>query len=145
MINLPNYYLKENLYQGTRTLVYRGQRLWDKKSVIIKVLRNNHPHFHELVQFRNQYIITHHLKHPTIVEPLALEHYGNGYALVMPDEGAIALSDYWPKSEPSLTNFLNIAIQLAEALQYLSQQRIIHKDIKPSQDLRRRTQKPGFS
>ncbi|MGD1702956.1 trifunctional serine/threonine-protein kinase/ATP-binding protein/sensor histidine kinase [Dapis sp. BLCC M229] len=132
MLNLPNYYLSENLYQGTRTLVYRGQRNWDNKPVIIKVLRNLHPSFNELVQFRNQHIITRNLEHPAIVKPLALERYGNGYALIMPDSGAYALSDYWPKSEPSLTNFLHIAIQLAEVLHYLSIQRIIHKDIKPS-------------
>ena len=131
-LDLPNYYLSENLYQGTRTLVYRGQRNWDQKSVIIKVLRNSYPNFHELVQFRNQYIITRHLEHPAIVKPLALERYGNSYALIIPDSGAIALSDYWQKSEPSLTNFLNIAIQLAEVLYYLIQQRIIHKDIKPT-------------
>ncbi|MDJ0518548.1 MAG: AAA family ATPase [Trichodesmium sp. MO_231.B1] len=132
MLNLPNYYISENLYQGTRTLVYRGQRTCDNKPVIIKILRNPHPSFNELVQFRNQYIITRHQEHQAIVKPLALERYGNGYALIMPDERAIALSDYWPKSERSLSNFLYIAIQLAEVLHYLSIQRIIHKDIKPS-------------
>ncbi|NES03950.1 MAG: AAA family ATPase [Okeania sp. SIO2F4] len=132
MLNLPNYYISENLYQGTRTLVYRGQRTCDNKPVIIKILRNPHPSFNELVQFRNQYIITRHQEHQAIVKPLALERYGNGYALIMPDERAYALSDYWPKSERSLSNFLYIAIQLAEVLHYLSIQRIIHKDIKPS-------------
>ncbi|MGD1804365.1 protein kinase domain-containing protein, partial [Dapis sp. BLCC M126] len=132
MGKLLNYYLGENLYQGTRTLVYSGQRHCDKKPVIIKVLRNPHPSFNELVQFRNQYMITCNLEYPAIVQPLALERYGNSYALVMPDNGAIALSKYWPKSDPSLSNFLHIAIQLAKALHYLSVQRIIHKDIKPS-------------
>jgi serine/threonine protein kinase len=76
-------------------------------------------------------VITHHLNSPYIVQPLALERYGNGYALVMPDDGAIALSEYWQKSSRSLKDFLHIAIQLADALHYLGQQRIIHKDIKP--------------
>ncbi|MGD1805962.1 trifunctional serine/threonine-protein kinase/ATP-binding protein/sensor histidine kinase [Dapis sp. BLCC M126] len=132
MLNLPDYYLGENLYQGTRTLVYSGQRTCDKKAVIIKVLRNPHPNFNELVQFRNQYIITRHLEHPAIVKPLALERYGNSYALVMPDEGAIPFSDYWQNSKPTLSNFLHIAIQLTETLHYLSQKYIIHKDIKPT-------------
>ncbi|NEP14946.1 MAG: AAA family ATPase, partial [Symploca sp. SIO2C1] len=69
---------------------------------------------------------------PTIVRPLALERYGNGYALLMPDEGAIALWEYWQQSKHSLVEFLSIAIQLAESLHYLTQQRIIHKDIKPA-------------
>ncbi len=84
--------------------------------------------------------ITRHLEHPSIVQPLALERYGNGYALVMPDDGAIALPDYWyggvkilePRSEQNLREFLIIAIQLAESLHYLNQKRIIHKDIKPA-------------
>ncbi|MGD1702954.1 trifunctional serine/threonine-protein kinase/ATP-binding protein/sensor histidine kinase [Dapis sp. BLCC M229] len=132
MLNLPNYYLSESLYQGIRTLVYRGQRICDNKPVIIKVLRNPHPSFNELVQFRNQYIITRHLKYPAIVQTLALERYGNSYALVMPDSGAIALLDYWQQADSSVSAFLTIAIQLTEVLHYLIQQRIIHKDIKPS-------------
>ena len=140
MMNLAGYRFGETLYQGTRTLVYRGIRdctteaslLKTHKPIIIKVLRNPHPHFNELVQFRNQYIIACHLDHANIVQPLALERYGNRYALVMVDEGAIALRDYWQPSPGDLGTFLSIAIQLAEALHYLSQKRIIHKDIKPA-------------
>ncbi|MDY6807146.1 MAG: AAA family ATPase, partial [Cyanobacteriota bacterium] len=123
----------ENLYLGTRTLVYRGTRHSDSEPVIIKLLRNPHPNFNELVQFRNQYIITRNLEHPAIVRPLALERYGNGYALVMPDGGEMSLWDYWQQQkEGSLTEFLAIAIQLSEALHYLTLERIVHKDIKPS-------------
>ncbi|MGD1807786.1 trifunctional serine/threonine-protein kinase/ATP-binding protein/sensor histidine kinase [Dapis sp. BLCC M126] len=140
MITLNGYYITEILYQGTRTEVYRGTRNSDNQPVIIKVLRNQSPKFNELVQFHNQYVLTRHLEHPTIVQPLALERYGNGYALVMPDDGAIALPDYWyrgvkmleSESEQSLSEFLKIAIQLAESLHYLNQKRIIHKDIKPA-------------
>jgi predicted ATPase/signal transduction histidine kinase len=132
MLNLPQYQETDQLYAGTRTLVYRAIRATDSQPVIIKVLRNPHPNFNELVQFRNQYIITRNLEHPAIVQPLALEVYGNGYALVMPDDGAIALPNYWQASTHLLTEFLDIAIQLTEALHYLIEQRIIHKDIKPS-------------
>ncbi|NEP57287.1 MAG: AAA family ATPase [Symploca sp. SIO2G7] len=132
MLNLAGYQETDQLYAGTRTLVYRAIQTTTEQPFIIKVLRNPHPNFNELVQFRNQYFITRHLEHPAIVRPLALEHYGNGYALVMPDEGAIALWDYWQQYPHDLQEFLSIAIQLAEALYYLTQQRIIHKDIKPA-------------
>ncbi len=132
MLNLPGYQETNQIYTGTRTLVYQAIRATPRQPVIIKILRNPHPTFNELVQFRNQYIITRNLKHSAIVQPLALERYGNGYALVMADLGAIALVDYWQNSEQTLSSFLHIAIQLTEALHYLSQQRIIHKDIKPA-------------
>ncbi len=131
MLNLSGYQETKLLYSGNRTLVYRAIQVQTLQPVIIKVLRNSHPSFNELVHFRNQYAIAHHLNSPYILQPLALERYGNGYALIMPDYGAIALSDYWEKSSRSLEEFLHIAIQLADALHYLGQQRIIHKDIKP--------------
>ncbi|NEQ40943.1 MAG: serine/threonine-protein kinase PknK, partial [Okeania sp. SIO3I5] len=132
MFNLTGYQENKQIYYGSRTLVYRAIRAIDRQPVVIKVLRNPNPKFKELVSFRNQYIITRHLEHPAILQPLTLERYGNSYALVMSDSGAIALSDYWQQTDYSLTAFLTIAIQLAEALHYLIQQRIIHKDIKPS-------------
>ncbi len=132
MLNLAGYQETLPIYAGTRTLVYRAIQTTTEKSVIIKVLQNPHPNFNELVRFRNQYIITHNLEHPTIVEPLTLERYSNGYALVMPDEGALSLLEYWQESSDNLSQFLRIALQLASALHYLGQNRIIHKDIKPS-------------
>ena len=140
MLNLAGYQETETLYTGPRTLVYRALRRSDRQSVIIKVLRNPHPTFNELVHFRNQYIITQRLNSPLVVRPLALERYGNGYALVMLDRGAIALGQYWQSNglntgqTPSLAlgEWLRVAIQLAEALHFLGGQQILHKDIKPA-------------
>ncbi len=132
MLNLPDYQEINQIYTGSKTLVYRAIRAIDRQPVIVKVLRNPHPSVDELLQFRNQYLIARDLEHPLLVQPLTLEDYGNGYALVMKDEGAIALWEYWHKSTRSLGEFLAIATQLSEVLHYLSQKRIIHKDIKPN-------------
>ena len=132
MLNLAGYEESELLYSGSRTLVYRGVRIRDRHPVVVKVLRNSNPSFQELVQFRNQYIIACELEHPHIVQPLDLERHGNGYALIMPDSGAIALSQYRQSFQPSAKDILALSIQLTEALHYLSRQRIIHKDIKPA-------------
>ncbi len=132
ILDSPDYQDVEALYSGSRTLVYRGIRKSDRQSVIIKILSNPNPTFNELVQFRNQYTITRDLQHPHIVQPLALERYGNGYALIMPDLGEISLSDYWQIGDRTLKDFLQVAIPLTEALHYLNQHNIIHKDIKPA-------------
>ncbi|NEO84168.1 MAG: PAS domain S-box protein [Spirulina sp. SIO3F2] len=132
ILNLTGYQETELLYTGTRTLVYRATRLNDNQPVIIKILRNPYPNFNELVQFRNQYVITHNLDSPYIVHPLSLEWNGHRYALVMPDQGAVALTHYWRNAAHSLNQYLDIAIQLAQALHELGKNRIIHKDIKPT-------------
>ncbi|MEM8638556.1 MAG: AAA family ATPase [Cyanobacteria bacterium P01_G01_bin.54] len=132
LLNLTGYQASETVHTGTRTLVYRARRLRDDRPVIIKVLRNPQPPLDHLVQFRNQYAITKNLDAPLILKPLALERHENSYALVMPDQGAVSLQDYWQERMGQIDAFLAIAIQLAQALHSLSQQRIIHKDIKPA-------------
>ncbi|MGK7924412.1 MAG: AAA family ATPase, partial [Spirulina sp.] len=131
LVNPPGYRLGQLLHTSSRTLVYRGLRDRDRVPVIVKILRNPFPTFNELVRFRNQYVIARHLEHPHIVTPLALDRYGNGYALIMPDGEGLSLRDDWRNGDRSLAEFLAIAVQLADALHYLSRQRIIHKDIKP--------------
>jgi serine/threonine protein kinase len=140
LANLPDYQITEQLYTGTRTLVYRGIRTSDQQPVVIKLLRNEYPNFNELVQFRNQYTIAKNLDFPSIIKPLTLEVNGNGYALVMEDFGGISLSDYLQTATDEnpqyqylpLGEFLRISIKTTEILHYLYQNRVIHKDIKPA-------------
>jgi len=131
MVTLPGYRVIEKIYDGTRTLVYRGQQELDQKPVVLKLLKSEYPTFSELVQFRNQYTIAKNLDLAGIVQPLSLENYRNGFALIMEDQGYISLKDYTTSQPLSLVEFLNIAIQISQTLEGLYQNRVIHKDIKP--------------
>ncbi|OAB63330.1 hypothetical protein AY599_23220 [Leptolyngbya valderiana BDU 20041] len=144
---LSGYRPLEQLYCGARTVVYRalqekersGEKLAEPKSVVIKLLHQAYPSFNELVQFRNQYTITKNLDCSGIVRPYSLEPYQNSYALVMEDFGGISLeryvrNQYSECDRPSLPleEVLAIALQLTDILHCLTQNRIIHKDIKPN-------------
>ncbi len=141
MFSIPGYTVTEELYNGSKTLVYRAIRD-DEKPVVIKLLNNPHPSFNELLQFRNQYTIAKNLDFPGIIETYSLENYQNGYALVMEDMGGISLKEYFSnnvetlyitsQSIASLEEFLKIAISLCDILDFLYSRRIIHKDIKPA-------------
>ena len=128
---IPRYQIREQLYAGSRTKVYRAIRKQDSLAVVIKLLSSEYPSFNELLQFRNQYFITKKLNIPGIISPLSLETHGNAYILVMEDKGEISLREYINNSNLSLIEFLSIAIQLTDILYQLYQNRIIHKDIKP--------------
>ncbi|MEC4984179.1 MAG: protein kinase [Oscillatoria sp. PMC 1068.18] len=130
MTTLAGYHLGKTLYQSRRTFVDRDTRLSDCLPVVIKFLRHEYPSFSQLLQFRNQYTIAINLDLPGIVKPLALLTHGNGYALVMPDEGYVSLAKY-PKEKLSLFDFLTVGIQLAEILQQLYQNRVIDFDDYP--------------
>ncbi|MCU0541229.1 MAG: AAA family ATPase [Oscillatoriaceae cyanobacterium Prado104] len=129
---LSGYGIGQAIYTGTRTLVYRGQRESDARSVVIKFLRNAYPTFTELLQFRNQYTIAKNLNIPGIIRPESLEPHGNSYALVMADFGSISLREYTQTHDLELTEILLVALQLTEILHGLYQHRVIHKDIKPA-------------
>ncbi|MDZ7991410.1 MAG: AAA family ATPase [Nostoc sp. EfeVER01] len=147
-VNIPGYKVSEELYNGSRTIVYRGYRETDSLPVVIKLLKNPYPSFSELLSFRNQYTIAKNLNSPLIVQTYNLEPYQNTYALVMEDFGGISLKDWGLRSGlavsvaewewkigrnlESLMEFLEIAIALCNTLDILYRDRIIHKDIKPA-------------
>ena len=130
MIELTGYQILDRIYSGTRTLVDRGSRLCDKKSVIIKVLRNEYPSFSELLHFRNQYTIAKNLNLPGIIQTYSLEAYRNGYALIMEDFGGISLNQWTGtgKTVQSLVDFFQIAIDLSNTLDILYRHRTIIAD-----------------
>ncbi|MBD2302958.1 ATP-binding sensor histidine kinase [Nostoc sp. FACHB-190] len=134
LVSIPGYRISEELYNGSRTLVYRAVRESDSLPVVIKLLKNPYPSFSELLLFRNQYTIGKNLNSPLIIQTYSLEAINNGYMLVMEDFGGISLKDYFTKHQgvTSLEEFLVIAIALCNTLDLLYQERIIHKDIKPS-------------
>ncbi|MEE3717689.1 AAA family ATPase [Tumidithrix elongata RA019] len=129
---VDGYRLTESLFEGYRTLVYRGIRLVDRLPVVVKMLRGDRPTVHDLLRLRNHYTIAKNINLSGIVQPIALESIDHGLALVMPDDRCIALRDYLATNTLALVDFFAIALQLAKALAELYQHRVIHKDIKPS-------------
>ncbi|MEM9216702.1 MAG: AAA family ATPase [Cyanobacteria bacterium P01_F01_bin.150] len=122
----------EPFYQGAKTVVCRARANASAQSVIIKYLNQTYPSFGELVQFRNQYTITTRLSIPGIVKPLSLKSCGNSYALIMEDVGGVSLANYVQTHSLDMAEAIAIALQLANILHDLHQQRVIHKDIKPA-------------
>ncbi|MGL5059739.1 MAG: ATP-binding protein, partial [Microcoleus sp.] len=132
MIKLLGYEIIEQIYAGSQTLVYRGRRQSDRQPAVIKQLNNPYPSFSQLLQFRNQYTITKNLEISGIIRPYSLESVGNSYALVMEDCGSISLRDYTRDRTLAIAQVLEIAVQVAQTLHELHQNRVIHKDIKPA-------------
>jgi hypothetical protein len=43
MLLIPGYTIIEAIEEGKKTILYRGEREQDKKSVLIKVINDKHP------------------------------------------------------------------------------------------------------
>ncbi|PAX48947.1 ATP-binding protein, partial [Brunnivagina elsteri] len=132
-MKLVGYQLLEQIYSGSKTLVYRGIQEKSDKAVVIKLLQSEYPTFQELLLFRNQYTIAKNLDFPGVIKTYSLEPYGNSYALVMEDFGGISLQEFTQGERiNSLRDFFPIALQIVATLEELYRDRVIHKDIKPA-------------
>jgi len=135
--HLLGYEIVEQIYEGNRTLLYRGVRQSDSLPIVIKLLKNPFPSFKELAQFRNQYAIAKDIDSPYIIKMMAIEPYKNVYAIVMEDFSGISLREIlcragrFGNNPHTLNTFIKIAIQITEALDGLYAHRIIHNDLKP--------------
>jgi serine/threonine protein kinase len=70
---MPGYRISEEVYNRSRTLVYRGYRETDSLPVVTKLLKNPYPSFSELLWFCNEYTIAKNLNSPLIIQTYSLE------------------------------------------------------------------------
>ncbi|MEG4457202.1 AAA family ATPase [Microcoleus sp. N9_A1] len=126
------YKIIEKINEGLNTVVYRAERREDQTAVIIKALVADYPTLEEIMQLRHEYEISRHLNLEGIVKPYGLENDRHGIALILEDSRGEALKKFLKSRQLKLKEFLKIAIQLADTLAKLHENKIIHKDIKPT-------------
>ncbi len=132
MMKQAGYEIRDCLYKGSRSKVYRALRQQDQTEVILKVHAHEFPRQAEVARFRREYEIGQHFQHEHIVRYLGLEQHHHGLALVIEDFGGVSLLEVIPEAGFELATFLDIALAIVNGLHQVHQQGIIHKDIKPA-------------
>jgi predicted ATPase/signal transduction histidine kinase/CheY-like chemotaxis protein len=117
----------ERIHSGPRHALYRDGR--SGAGLVIKV--NAAPSERAAASLKHEHEILRDLHLPGIVTVRGLVDTGAGIALAMDDLGGSDLAQASRSAPLSLPLFLNIAVQLAEALARLHEARIIHRDIHP--------------
>lgn len=127
---VAGYRLTDKIYEDSKTIVYRGIRIEDQQPIILKTLRAEHPSPSEIARVRHEFELTQNLDLPSVVKVYELVEY-KGLSLVLEDFGGHSIKDLTLQNQLDLETFLQIGIQLTNALESLHELNIIHKDIKP--------------
>lgn len=132
MINLPGYEINEQLFKSFNTIIFKGKSYSDKTDVIIKVLNSEYPSTETLDNFRREYFIAERLSGDKIIKASKLENFNNGLAIVMEDFGGKSLADVLRTNKLDIKEKLMLSIDIVDALMQIHEQKVIHKDINPS-------------
>lgn len=131
MITVPGYVVSGKIWESNHSTIYRGSSEIDKKTVIIKLLSDEHPSVDQISRFEQEYELLKMLQGNGTVVALKLEKFANNIAIIEEDGGE-SLQELLSKRKLSLKEFLNIAFQIVETLETIHQCHIIHKDINPT-------------
>lgn len=129
------YILHEPIGEGGMGTVYRGTDIHTKTTVAVKSLKKDTIHItEELVErFAREGEALRQLNHPNIVKVLDTFNEGDQHYIVLEYMSGGSLRDVLKQRDQlPITQVLEIALDLADALTRAHRLNIIHRDIKPA-------------
>lgn len=128
---IGNYRLVRKIGQGGFAEVYLGEHIYLRTQAAIKILQMRLAE-HDMQSFLNEARTIAHLIHPNIVRVMDFGVEHETPFLVMDYAPNGTLRQHYPNgSRLPLNNIVSYVNQIASALQYAHDQRLIHRDIKP--------------
>ncbi len=132
MLAIPGYQPPSKIHESTNSRVYRSRREKDGLPVILKVLKKDYPTPEEISRYKLEYEITHSLTLERVIKAYELHQYENTFAICLEDFGGESLTKLISSQAFNLSEILQLAIDIADALGHIHTTNIVHKDINPS-------------
>lgn len=151
MMSIPGYQIQEKFSEGLTTDIYRGKRLADSMSVVFKFLKGDFGKLENITDLQNEYEILHSikllnvmtrfqheyntlklLKNSGVVSVYGLEKYNHSFVMILEDAGEDLQRYLLHKKHLTILEALTLSIGIAECLDKIHKQHIIHKNINPT-------------
>lgn len=127
-----NYLLLRALGRGGYAHVYLAEHLYLKHQVALKLLNLSLAHHEDLVRFQFEARLLAQLRHRHIVRALDFGWERGTAFLAMDYAPGGTIQQVFPQGIPQpISRILPIVLQIADGLQYVHNQHVIHCDIKP--------------
>ena len=127
-----NYRLFHIVRRGTTATIYLGEHIHLGYKVVVKVLNNWMASDEQIRKFCAEARLHASMRHPNIVRVLDFGVKGNIPFMVMDYAANGTLQDYIEPGVPlQLSAILPFMVSIANALQYIHNHNIIHRDVKP--------------
>ena len=123
--------LLEILHENDLSKVYKAVRLRDQKKVVLKLLKSSARNDATLASFSNEELLLSAFSSEKVVKLIDVIITPTDYIHVFEDIDAISLSNILLHGELSITEALDISIQMVKALEYIHSKGVIHLDINP--------------
>ncbi|MBD3390869.1 MAG: protein kinase [Chitinivibrionales bacterium] len=128
---IGKYRIIEEIDRGGMAVVYKATQLDLDRVVALKVLPANVTINRQFVErFLSEAHAVARLNHPNIVSIHEVSMQNNIYFLAMDYVPGTNLFHFMNRKKPKLVDVLEIFVQLADALAYAHDQRILHRDLK---------------
>jgi len=137
MLQLNNYILKELITEISHYQIFRAVRKSDELLVSAKVVSTHKLSRSSLANFENEHQILSKLNSNHVIRLIDFVDEGSKKAIITENFDAKPLNEYLKDGVPALTEFLDLAIEICNALNYIHTEGFIHKNICPENILYR--------
>ncbi|UPG62103.1 serine/threonine protein kinase [Metabacillus endolithicus] len=128
---LNNYKIINIEIENSKSIIYKGYSLQEKKLVLLKTMKQSTPTPHETASSIHEFYITKEMNMDEIIRPVKIESYLNEPILVLEYFSGVTMRDFLKTQRKDILDLLSIAVKLASALINVHQHQIIHKNINP--------------
>ncbi|MHC4976350.1 MAG: serine/threonine protein kinase [Planctomycetota bacterium] len=130
---IPGFRILGKLGAGAMATVFKGKQLSLDRTVAIKVLPRKFSKNQDFInRFYDEGRAAAQLNHPNIVQAFDVGQAGEFHYFVMEYvDGSTVYEQIIRHKRYSETDAIDIAIQIAEALQHAHERNLIHRDVKP--------------
>ncbi|MBV9390152.1 MAG: hypothetical protein JOZ78_27315, partial [Chroococcidiopsidaceae cyanobacterium CP_BM_ER_R8_30] len=108
MLTIPGYEILAQIYESANSLVYRGRRIQDNWTVILKLLKQDYPTLTELTKYKQEYEITRSLNLEGVIKAYSLHKYNNTLVMFLEDFGGESLKILMKSNKLKLEEFLSL-------------------------------------